>query len=305
MITPNFHVRAAVLRPPDPKFALRVPRPALGTCRRAAHKSNHRRAPAVRSRHTGAEAEEATPWTGAAGSGVRRRGGTVLGRSGIQSHTDHQRGARLRRSLAQPAEPRAVAGDARDGPAAAALAPPPVRRGVRPFFCQIEAVETAIWLTEVAPKLGQRGGKFWAIIEGANAAGEPRAAPARAQARHGRRQDDGDGDADRLADGERRPPPEQQAVLPRLPDRRARHHHPGPAARAAAERSGELLPPPGDRARRHARRHRPREDRHHQLSRLQAARAHGGRQGHARSSRGLARRRSSRPSRPKARCSSA
>src|SRR3954454_22924851 len=26
--------------------------------------------------------------------------------------------------------------------------------GVRPFFCQVEAVETAIWLTEVAPKLG-------------------------------------------------------------------------------------------------------------------------------------------------------
>ena len=23
--------------------------------------------------------------------------------------------------------------------------------GVRPFFCQVEAVETAIWLTEVAP----------------------------------------------------------------------------------------------------------------------------------------------------------
>ena len=28
--------------------------------------------------------------------------------------------------------------------------------GVRPFFCQIEAVETAIWLTEVAPKMGPR-----------------------------------------------------------------------------------------------------------------------------------------------------
>src|SRR3954452_22873032 len=26
--------------------------------------------------------------------------------------------------------------------------------GVRPFFCQVEAVETAIWLAEVAPKLG-------------------------------------------------------------------------------------------------------------------------------------------------------
>jgi type III restriction enzyme len=25
--------------------------------------------------------------------------------------------------------------------------------GVRPFFCQVEAVETAIWFTEVAPHL--------------------------------------------------------------------------------------------------------------------------------------------------------
>jgi type III restriction enzyme len=30
----------------------------------------------------------------------------------------------------------------------------------RPFFCQIEAAETIIWLTEVAPKLGKRGEKF-------------------------------------------------------------------------------------------------------------------------------------------------
>ena len=27
---------------------------------------------------------------------------------------------------------------------------------IRPFFCQIEAVETAIWLSEVAPKIGKR-----------------------------------------------------------------------------------------------------------------------------------------------------
>jgi type III restriction enzyme len=45
--------------------------------------------------------------------------------------------------------------------------------GLRPFFCQIEAVETAIWLTEVAPKLGARGRKFWAHIEGANAQANP------------------------------------------------------------------------------------------------------------------------------------
>jgi hypothetical protein len=32
---------------------------------------------------------------------------------------------------------------------------PPI--DIRPFFCQIEAVETAIWLTEVAPKMGANG----------------------------------------------------------------------------------------------------------------------------------------------------
>jgi len=32
--------------------------------------------------------------------------------------------------------------------------------GVRPFFCQIEAVETAIWLAEVAPQLGKKGAYF-------------------------------------------------------------------------------------------------------------------------------------------------
>jgi len=46
-------------------------------------------------------------------------------------------------------------------------------QGVRPFFCQIEAVETAIWLTEVAPKMGTRGKKFWAHMEGGNAQANP------------------------------------------------------------------------------------------------------------------------------------
>ncbi|UYK80746.1 DEAD/DEAH box helicase family protein [Xanthomonas sacchari] len=32
--------------------------------------------------------------------------------------------------------------------------------GVRPFFCQVEAAETAIWLTEVAPQLGKSGERF-------------------------------------------------------------------------------------------------------------------------------------------------
>ncbi|MBS0305711.1 MAG: DEAD/DEAH box helicase family protein [Proteobacteria bacterium] len=50
-------------------------------------------------------------------------------------------------------------------------------QGVRPFFCQIEAVETAIWLTEVAPKLGagvnSPGRKFREHLAGANALSNP------------------------------------------------------------------------------------------------------------------------------------
>jgi type III restriction enzyme len=45
--------------------------------------------------------------------------------------------------------------------------------GVRPFFCQIEAVETAIWLTEVAPKMGKVGSKFLTHLEAANQNANP------------------------------------------------------------------------------------------------------------------------------------
>ncbi|PPD10042.1 MAG: restriction endonuclease [Methylocystis sp.] len=44
--------------------------------------------------------------------------------------------------------------------------------GVRPFFCQVEAVETAIWLAEVAPK-SARSAKFWTHLKGANAQANP------------------------------------------------------------------------------------------------------------------------------------
>ena len=39
---------------------------------------------------------------------------------------------------------------------------------VRPFFCQVEAVETIIWLTEVAPKNKKQYGPIWEHILGAN-----------------------------------------------------------------------------------------------------------------------------------------
>ena len=40
--------------------------------------------------------------------------------------------------------------------------------GIRPFFCQIEAVETAIWLTEVAPHMGKVGEGFLEHLANAN-----------------------------------------------------------------------------------------------------------------------------------------
>ena len=43
---------------------------------------------------------------------------------------------------------------------------------VRPFFCQLEAVETAIWLTEVAPK-NRAYGHIWKNLQAANEAANP------------------------------------------------------------------------------------------------------------------------------------
>jgi len=43
---------------------------------------------------------------------------------------------------------------------------------VRPFFCQVEAAETAIWLTEVAPRQA-RYAKFWEHVRAANAQANP------------------------------------------------------------------------------------------------------------------------------------
>jgi type III restriction enzyme len=45
--------------------------------------------------------------------------------------------------------------------------------GIRPFFCQVEAVETAIWLTEVAPNFKPYGRKFLEHLDKANASANP------------------------------------------------------------------------------------------------------------------------------------
>ena len=44
---------------------------------------------------------------------------------------------------------------------------------LRPFFCQVEAAETAIWLTEVAPNIGKAGQDFIQHLADANAEANP------------------------------------------------------------------------------------------------------------------------------------
>ena len=43
----------------------------------------------------------------------------------------------------------------------------------RPFFCQVEAVETVIWLTEVAPTLGNAGKRFLEHLDAVNEQANP------------------------------------------------------------------------------------------------------------------------------------
>lgn len=45
--------------------------------------------------------------------------------------------------------------------------------GIRPFFCQVEAVETLIWLTEVAPNAGRKGKDFLDHLARANQDANP------------------------------------------------------------------------------------------------------------------------------------
>ena len=44
---------------------------------------------------------------------------------------------------------------------------------IRPFFCQVEAIETLIWLTEVAPKTGKSGKTFLDHLTNANNEANP------------------------------------------------------------------------------------------------------------------------------------
>ncbi len=83
---------------------------------------------------------------------------------------------------------------------------------VRPFFCQVEAVKTVIWFRS---RMGKGADKFWEHIKGANEQANPELPRLVLKTGHRRGQDDGHGDADRLADGQCRPLSQQQDLFAR------------------------------------------------------------------------------------------
>ena len=105
-----------------------------------------------------------------------------------------------------------VGGDTGNGASPPALARTTSFQDLRPFFCQIEAAETAIWLVEVARALRDSGTNLAAPLarhleppSQRKREREPRTPPHRPEDGDRRGQDNGDGDADRVADGERDP----------------------------------------------------------------------------------------------------
>ena len=108
----------------------------------------------------------------------------------------------------------------------------------RPFFCQVEAVETFIWLTEVAPALGNTGRQFLDYLLRVNEQANPGLPRLALKLATGAGKTGCYGDANCLADYQRGPSSKQSEVHPRLPGRHAWHHHQRPPAGTTAERSG-------------------------------------------------------------------
>ena len=134
------------------------------------------------------------------------------------------------------------------------------------FFCQIEALETAIYIDRGARQAVRRR------LDRERPRARRRTTPTRActgspQDGDRHRQDRRHGDADRLADAEQAGEPAGRALLRRVPDRHARHHDPRPAARAAARATRTTTTASATSSRRRPRTARPGADRDHELPR--------------------------------------
>jgi len=118
---------------------------------------------------------------------------------------------------------------------------------IRPFFCQIEAVETAIWLMEVAPKT-KAGKDILEHLVNANNDANPGLLRLALKLATRRRQDHRHGNDYCLANHKCCAPAQQQKVHPRVSGYLPRLNYPRPAPRTSAERSVQLLPEPGTRS---------------------------------------------------------
>ena len=117
--------------------------------------------------------------------------------------------------------------------------------GVRPFFCQVEAVETAIWLTEVAPTLSKPAKRMLGPSRIAQQRRQSRTDAPGAEAGHRRRQDHRHGHAHRVADDQCGAPLQRARHFTRgFLVVRAGPDDQGPAARPPAERPRQLLRQP-------------------------------------------------------------
>src|SRR5208337_288129 len=95
------------------------------------------------------------------------------------------------------------------------------------FFCQIEALETLIYLTEAARKVGDNWIENW--LREANDGSNPGLTRIASKMATGNGQDGRHGHAHRLARFEQDRRPEGSPVLRYVPRRHPRDHHPRPA----------------------------------------------------------------------------
>ena len=232
-----------LLRTSHPELALpcaHSPSP-VGQGRPAARFATGQRPPALEAHHTGAESRGRRQKKAGQASFVLADANDLSTREQQYDPTsiiNEVRGHVERwRDLPNPSR---VAGDAGDRAAAPALAAPRVRRRP-PVLLPGRGGRDGHLADRGRARSRAAASGFSTTSRGANKDANPELLAPRAEARHRRRQDHRHGDADRLADGQRRAPPEQQALHPRLPRRRARPHDQGPAARPPAERPGQLL----------------------------------------------------------------
>ena len=115
---------------------------------------------------------------------------------------------------------------------------------IRPFFCQVEAVETAIWLTEVAPQTGKAGEGFLEHLTNANNDANPELM------RFALKLATGAGKTTVMAmliawqTINAGAPPAEQALHARLSCGHTRHHHQGSPAGSPTQRPRQLLRQP-------------------------------------------------------------